>query len=123
DLFATTKLNEVQQDDVFRMWCSRCDQGMDIANPDNTLLEQMSEFYHQGEPYYGYAETIARSISKGLVKPQYSYAVYINKTLIYNLTKHNEENASLLITSKKLVYGMLDQELWGPYIAEVRVWQ
>lgn len=129
DLFATTKVNEVQKDDVFRMWCDRCSGGLHlIENPENTLLEQMGEFYYKADSqanpdYYKHAETIARSISQGLVKQQYSYSIYINSTLIYNLTRTEQENATLLIAAKRLAYGMVGQQLWGPYIAEVRVWQ
>ena len=123
DIFATTKVNEVQQDEVFRMWCTRCQGALHLANPENTLLEQMGEFYSIGPSQYQYAERIARSISKGLVKRQYSYAIYINKTQIFNLSKRSEEDALLLIASKKLVYGIQGQDLWGPYVAEVRVWQ
>ena len=63
--------------------------------------------------------------------PQYLSEFWVNDTLLYPQNPTQEhidlKNASgILIPSKKIVYGILNQEtgdLFGPYVTEVLVWQ
>ena len=100
-----------------------------ISNPDNSLLQQMGEFYEANK--LDIAEKFIENISKDVMPPQFRYEVWMNNKLLYprNPTiEHtaSRENTRVLRTSKKLTFGIKNQtisSMWGPYKAEVFVWE
>jgi len=103
-------------------------QGM-ITNGENTLLQQLGEFYAKND--LATAEKFISNLTKNSIPQQYLFEFRMNDTLIYpkfpSQDHTNSKNAALvLIPSKKLVYGFLDEEtgdLFGPYKAEALVWR
>ena len=103
-------------------------QGM-ITDADNSLLQQIGEFYATNK--LDIAEKFIANVSKGTVPEQFKYEVWIDGVVIYPKTltiEHiNSKNSTeLLLTSKKITFGILNKttsNLWGPYKAEVFVWQ
>jgi len=116
-----------------------------ITEIDNPLLQQIGEFYEKDkvglskfplpsgetEPYLDVAEKFIQNISGGVIPLQYRYEVWINGALLYPKTPTSEhtksrENTKLLLTSKKLIFGIIDKrtgDIWGPYKAEVFIWE
>ena len=115
-----------------------------ITEIDNSLLQQIGEFYEKDEdkikfplpsgetePYLDIAEKFIQSVSAGVVPLQFRYEVWINEAMLYpkNLTvgHANSKNVTeLLLTSKKLTFGIANKttsQIWGPYKAEVFVWE
>lgn len=121
-----------------------------ITEIDNSLLQQIGEFYEkdkissplpsvpppvppipQTEPYLDVAEKFVQSVAGGVVPSQYRYEVLVNSKLLYPKTptsEHTEsrENTKLLLASKKIIFGVIDKktgDMWGPYNAEVFVWE
>ena len=101
----------------------------EITDEDNTLLQQIGEFYYLNKP--DTAEKFIQNISKDLLPAQFRYEVWIDNTMLYPKTPTPEHLASkssteLLLTSKTITFGIINKTtdiLWGPYKAEVFVWQ
>ena len=94
-----------------------------ITNLDNTLLQQVTEFYSVGNNHYAFE--LLKNVSQALIPKQYSFSVIVNNDLIYNRTIRTENSSSVLVSSKKLIFGVINKTalVYGPTIAEVRLWQ
>ena len=103
-------------------------QGL-ISDPENTLLQQIGEFYTTNKP--DVAEKFIQNVSKDAVPNQFRYEVWINNELVYPRSPTAEHiisksSTELLLTSKKITFGIINRStsnIWGPYKAEVYVWQ
>ncbi|MEK6967711.1 MAG: hypothetical protein AABX51_03715 [Nanoarchaeota archaeon] len=92
-----------------------------ITNLDNTLLQQITQYYLYG--MNDIAGNITRNVTVDALPLQYAFSLHINGTLIYQ-SRANDSRTPNLITTKRLVTGVTNSSYyWGPYIAEVRVWR
>lgn len=105
-----------------------------IAVADNTLLQQVGVFYEKssGNPcYLDLAEKFIIQLTLNILPKQYIFEFWIDGIQLYPKVpteQHlsSKSSAEILIPSKKLVHGIIDQEngdLFGPYDTEVLVWQ
>ncbi len=106
-----------------------------ITLMENTILEQIGEFYYRNVTYHcmyclGLATNFARNLTKYSIPEQYSFEILVNNMSIYerrstNPTVSSEKNNSrLLMTSRRIFSGFINRtDIWGPYSAEVFVWQ
>ena len=100
-----------------------------IKDADNSLLQQIGEFYAKNN--LDTAEKFIQNVSKGVMPEQFRYEVWLDGTLLYPKapsTEHikSKSNTAILLTSKKLTFGIINRttsDLWGPYKAEVFVWE
>lgn len=100
-----------------------------ITDPDNSLLQQIGEFYATNK--LDTADKFIQNVSTGIVPQQFRYEVWMDDVIIYPKTPSAEHTKSknsteLLLTSKKLTFGTINKttgNLWGPYKAEVFVWE
>ena len=100
-----------------------------VTSGDNSLLQQIGEFYATDN--LGIAEKFIQNLSKDVVPSQFEYEVLINGVLVYPKTPSAEHiksksNTDILLISKKITFGILNKttgDLWGPYKAEVFVWE
>lgn len=94
-----------------------------ITNTDNTVLQQATEFYMVNQKYY--AAELLKNVTYNLIPSQYSFKVLINNERIYERSLTNENKSGVLVSSKKLIFGVVNKTafVYGPTIAEVRVWQ
>lgn len=100
-----------------------------ITNKDNSLLQQIGEFYSKKQ--YGLAEKFIQNVSANTVPSQFNYELWMDNLILYPRNPDQGEIASksktdLMLTSKKITFGvanMANSSLWGPYKAEVFVWQ
>ncbi len=103
-------------------------QGL-ITDPENSLLQQIGEFYAENKP--DISEKFIQNLSEYVVPSQYKYEVWVNNIILYPRNPSaghisSKGNTSLLLTSKKLTFGILNKttsDIWGPYKAEVFVWE
>ncbi len=103
-------------------------QGL-ITDIENTLLQQIGEFYATGN--IDTAEKFIANVSSGIIPPQFKYEFWIDGTILYpkvQSAEHTESRNSteILLTSKKITFGIINKttsNLWGPYKAEVFVWE
>ena len=127
DFFSNTKINEVNNAYAGVggvLW----QQGI-ITNEENTLLQQLGEFYAKNN--LGTAEKFIANITENSIPPQYLFEFRMDNTLLYPQAPsqshlRSKDATKVLIPSKKVAYGFLSQEtgdLFGPYESEVLVWQ
>jgi len=99
-----------------------------ITEPDNSLLQQTGEFYATNR--LDIAEKFISNVSSGIVPVQFRYEVWMNNVVLYptQTPEHakSRNSTEILLTSKKITFGVLNKttsDLWGPYKAEVFVWE
>ena len=100
-----------------------------ITDGDNSLLQQIGEFYAENNP--DTAEKFIKNISFDAIPSQFSYEVWMDNQIIYPKNPSIEDiksknSTQILLTSKKIIFGIINKtssNLWGPYKAEVFVWQ
>jgi hypothetical protein len=100
-----------------------------ITNEENTLLQQIGEFYEFKN--WELLSNFTNDTTKNLISLQYEFEIWLNESLVYprdpSLEHNQSKNSSdLLLSSRRIVYGILDKrtgDLWGPYETEVLVWQ
>jgi|TARA_B100001971_G_scaffold101662_1_gene93712 hypothetical protein len=115
------------------------------ANAENTLLQQVAEFYEKSQGAGGnscyfnldnnnpnepedLAEKFIADLTKNTLPQQYTFEFWMDDQLLYPDTEQTDSKnaAKALIPSKKIVYGILNKEtgdMFGPFNAEVFVWQ
>ncbi|MBI3034588.1 hypothetical protein HYY72_05510 [Candidatus Woesearchaeota archaeon] len=91
-----------------------------ITNKDNSLLQQAGEFYVNNQR--SMSSNFVRNVTYSLVPQQYSFNVSINRTTIYNRGSL-AKSSRLVVSTKSIVFGVYNDTMWGPYPAEVSVWQ
>ena len=98
---------------------------------ENTLLQQVAVLYTDSlsnSCYRNIARNYIEKLTAGTFPPQYSFEFWMDDVLLYPATEQiNAKNAAkVLIPSKRIVYGIADQEngdMLGPYDTEALVWQ
>lgn len=101
----------------------------EITDGDNYLLQQIGEFYTANK--LDIVEKFIQNISADTVPAQFSHEVWIDSRIVYPKNPSaahikSKDNTGLLLTSKKITFGIMNRStsaLWGPYKAEVFVWQ
>ncbi len=93
-----------------------------ITNLDNTVLQQAAEFYFTDRK--GQSFELIKNVTQGLIQPQYSFKILIDGEMIYNRSLSNENLSTTLVSSKKIVFGVVNRTalVYGPVISEIRVW-
>lgn len=100
-----------------------------IKDEDNSLLQQIGEFYSMKNPEI--AENFILNVSQGVIPPQFNYEVWINGEAVFPKTQtavhlKSKEMSPIMLASRKITFGVLNAttgEMWGPYKAEVYVWE
>ncbi|MFH1849185.1 MAG: hypothetical protein ABH879_03270 [archaeon] len=100
-----------------------------ITNIRHTVFEQVGEYYYrysQGscDSCMKLAGLLLRNLTYRRVSEVFSYEIGIEGFRVLNDTKISQDDARVLIASKKLVFGEVNSTvLWGPYEVDLRVWQ
>ena len=98
-----------------------------IQNEDNTALEQIAEFWIDGEMEL--ANKTAGNLTGSYIPENFGVGVWINNQTIYT---RDFPTGSSLVSSKKIISRLPAETSWtrqnpptlqDPMIAEVRVWQ
>jgi hypothetical protein len=98
-----------------------------VDDPEASILVVLGELYHEGKL------PVIRNIIKSttsdndIVIEPYNFAFYIDETEVYNSSESASwsppDDTDTIVPEKRLVLGLDDDnELWGPYIIEVRIW-
>ncbi len=104
--------------DTIQLW----KQDGNITSFDNTILEQAGEFYTYKK--MDKLESLLGNLSSNNYATTYNFNIWINGSIVYNHTTINQSMAKSVIVNKMIISGVGNKNLfWGPYIAEVRVWQ
>ena len=107
-------------------------EGVELtANAENTLLQQIAIFYEKSSDnscYLNLAEKFILKLTENVLPQKYEFELWMDDQLLYRSTEQTDSKdaAEYLIPSKKIVFGILNQEtgdMFGPYNAEVFAWQ
>lgn len=101
----------------------------DITNLDNTILEQISEFWADGNMEF--ANKTVSNVTESFVYNISGFGIWIDNEAIYTRDMPLKKS---LISSKKIISGIEKGKtsgltrknpptLFGPIVVEVRVWQ
>ena len=142
DFFANNKIKDVNNEYVSlggTLWETEgqpggiCNGEELIANGENTLLQQVAIFYEKslGNGNSCYLDLVKKFILKlteNTLPTQYGFEFWMDDQLLYPETEQtvSKSKTKVLIPSKKIAYGIMNQEtgdMFGPYNAEVLVWQ
>ena len=97
-----------------------------ITNVDNNILQQAYELKFLANNNNAADLFMNASIEK-LVRPQFNVEILVDGRMVYSkiiYPNRLSSNADNLVSRKKLVFGFYNErDLWGPYKAEVRVWE
>jgi hypothetical protein len=103
-----------------------------ITDVDNTLLEQIGEFYYRNvsksDPHtLSLIDSFVSNVSKAATPQTFGFMIKIDDHTVYNRSGAKAvryTDATVIIPSKRLVHGIYNQtELFGPYLCEVIVWR
>lgn len=137
DFFANNKIKDVNNLEVGlggTYWSETevtdCNGEPITPNPENTLLQQAGNLYEKSKGdscYLDIARTFISKLTQKSLPPRYSFEFWIDSQLIYPDTEQTDSKnkAEVLIPSKKIAYGIMNQELgdmFGPYNAQVLAW-
>lgn len=116
-------LSEARLSDLNNPYVTNSTRAGNITNLDNTVLQQAAEFYFTDRKDQSFE--LLKNVTQGLVSQRFSFRIMINGEMIYNQTYSNENRSIVLVSSKKIVFGVVNRTAlaYGPTIAEVRVWQ
>jgi hypothetical protein len=96
----------------------------DITNTRNTVLEQVGEFCFKD--MNSTANNFTKEVFLETIPSEYNFQLLIkdgNETL-FNYTKGtNMKTSRVLMSSKNIIFGQINNTMWGPYTSEVRTWQ
>lgn len=97
-----------------------------ITNRDNTLLEQLTEFYDLNQS--GAKDTTLimeqylTEISKTVIPDYRSIAIYMNDTQLYGVQTILPEEAGTGLSAQRITFYRNSTYIYGPVLFEVRVW-
>ncbi len=116
-------LSQVKLGELNNAYITNLSKAGNITSLDNTVLQQATEFYLTSRR--SQATALLRNVTHGLAPPTFSLKILINNDMLYNRTLTNENTSIVLVSSKRLVFGVINRtvEFYGPIVAEVIVWQ
>jgi hypothetical protein len=100
-----------------------------IDKEENTLLQQIGEFYAKSD--FQTAEQFIEAVMADSIPQSHFAQIAVESQLLYPLAEPQEQAASkqntgLLIAKTEVVFGFTNTttfDLWGPYDVTLRVWQ
>lgn len=118
-----TKINSLNNEEIRQLFIRN-----EIRNVDNTVAQQISEFYSNGR------EVRALELSETFLRDFVLQQININVSLydgpdrfqLYHRSNNNIEfdNAKISSMTRRTVFGYTDLDTsFGPYVFEVRIWQ
>lgn len=120
--FAET-LSQTRLGELNNLYVTNLSRAGNITSMENTILQQATEFYFTARKDQAFE--LLKNVTVGIVSPTYSFEILINGDMIYNRTISNENTSSVLVSSKRIIFGVVNDTAmsYGPTITEIRVWQ
>ncbi len=92
-----------------------------ITNKDNSVLQQLGEFYINNQTSMG--SKFIDNISGNIIPRQFSVNISINRTQAYFSGSKMVPSSRFVISTKSILFGVYNGTMWGPIPAEVILWQ
>lgn len=129
--FTNTKINNLNDDGIRDLFIQN-----KIRNIENSVAEQVVEFYINNNTYPGEAESLTKIYVKDYVDKQMNFLLSIeNKTggdylVLYKYPEDpmpfrvEYENASIATHSQRIIFSFRNQtEFYGPFVFKVKIWK
>ncbi|MBI2133390.1 hypothetical protein HYU11_01770 [Candidatus Woesearchaeota archaeon] len=113
---SSTKVSEINSNYVRAL----IDNGT-ITNTENSVLQQLGEFYVNNQVSMG--SRFMSNISSNIIPRQYGVSVSIDNFQVFNEGPKLLPGSRTVVSSKSLVFGIYNGSMWGPFPAEVSMWQ
>jgi hypothetical protein len=118
---SNTKIYELQSPFVASMVSNG-----NITMTENSLMEQAAVFYISNRS--GLARVFLVNVTQNLVPKKYGFMLRVyNSSQEYVEVLNNgqslQNESRLIITSRRILFGVINDTSWGPMTAEVRLWQ
>ncbi len=123
--FTQTKINTLNNEEVREMFIDN-----KIKNIDNTVAQQVGEFYHTGNT--SYAENLTRIFVEDYVNKQMSFRVSIsNSTVPLNFTVlfedikndlNSTEDGTISSVTQRTIFGFIDKDTVYSDIIKIEIW-
>lgn len=92
-----------------------------ITNTKNTIMEQITLFYYEGN--LSFAANLTKDIADSVLAAKNGFSYSIGNTTIYSRGEERLNNSKLVVTSKKMTYMNANSTaMYGPQITEIRIW-
>lgn len=113
-IFSTMTVGQIDNDYVKALISNG-----NIANTNNTILEQIGDFWVNGQR--NLSTNFTKNVTVNIIPQNYGFSVLINDENIY---MRNLSIKRSLVSSRVLVSGISNtSSLWGPAVIEIRVWE
>lgn len=118
--FTTTNINALNNDEVRAMFVQN-----KITNIENTVAQQVAEFYYDGEN--DLAQNLTRIFVQSFVSVELNVEVRIENTsnslILYdNEPRTPREDAQIISSQNRDVIGFREDETFGPYTFKIDIW-
>ena len=123
DGFTKTKINSLNDEEIRLLFVYN-----KIQNIENTIAQQASEFYYEGD--LELAQNVTRIFVSDFITNQMNVNITLsNSTFNYNLYEDinkriSFDDAEIASVTNRLIIGYInDTAYYGPFNIEVRIWQ
>lgn len=119
EAFSKTKINDLNNDEIRSFFL----QGR-IRNIENTIAQQVSEFYfnNSNSDAINLTEIIARDYFSQQINVQIILYNQTDSITLYNQTTKRKEDAQVVSTFDRNIFGFFENRPYGPYIITSEVW-
>jgi hypothetical protein len=123
DFMLTTKIEDLSNPYVNQLL------GSYINDTSLTIMEQIDSFYYNND--LNHSRLMVQNLTESLIPDKYSFSYNIingtglnaTTTNIFNKTLINEENADVVIVSRKITFLQIDSKtMFGPALTEIKIW-
>jgi hypothetical protein len=122
-ILSSKKVVELESNLIYEMWCDVCPNATHvISNKDNTLIQQIAEFYATGNNDKA-VEFVNEIFKQGIINPQNSFELRVNNSVLFTKIEMPEKDAELMIVNKKLIMGLTPNNTLVNVVVEARSWQ
>ena len=121
--FTQTKINSLNNEEVRIMFINN-----QIRNIDNTVAQQVGEFYHNGDLIL--AQNLTRIFVSDYVNSQMNFRITIynntNSYILFNITNQGKEDIELSTVSsvkERTIFGFINKtQIYGPDKIKIEIW-
>lgn len=121
DTMSTTNINELNNDFVRNLFINR-----EITNVDNTLFQQISEFYQRGE--YSLADNLTKEITDSFLIERIGYEITVfngsgsSRVLDNSSLALNRDESKTVASVQRQIFGFQDNNPFT-HVYEIEVWR
>jgi hypothetical protein len=116
-----TKIQDIHNDHIINLTA----HGV-IKDTRHTLMEQIDEFYYYNN--LSYASDLIENITEPILSPKYGLSYTMidpsgASTILYTRNAATYQDSKVVIVSRKITFLQIDDStMFGPAVAEIKIW-